>query len=299
MIDRKTKKREIIDFYKFIENNPIFRQFSVDDLLFTAYDCPLEGSPVDYSTEKNYFCYIIKGGGKWKTPTDEYYLTVGDGVFLKKGVHRVFKILDGDFCALLIFIPDEFIREVIKDETNYLMNKDSNEVSDSVIPINLDSSLIDYFNSVLNYFSQKTAPSKSLLKVKFRELIINIATNGHNPLLLNCFQEISNTGKKPLKPIMEENFVFNLRLIDFAKLSDRSLATFHRDFLKIYGTNPGKWLKQKRIEYGRYLLETSDFNINEITLDCGFESTSHFIKVFKECYQCSPLKYKKQKMTVL
>ncbi len=299
MIDRKTKKREIIDFYKFIENNPIFRQFSVDDLLFTAYDCPLEGSPVDYSTEKNYFCYIIKGGGKWKTPTDEYYLTVGDGVFLKKGVHRVFKILDGDFCALLIFIPDEFIREVIKDETNYLMNKDSYEVSDSVIPINLDSSLIDYFNSVLNYFSQKTAPSKSLLKVKFRELIINIATNGHNPLLLNCFQEISNTGKKPLKPIMEENFVFNLRLIDFAKLSDRSLATFHRDFLKIYGTTPGKWLKQKRIEYGKYLLETSNFNINEITLDCGFESASHFIRVFKEHYHCSPLKYKKQKTTVL
>ncbi len=299
MMDRRTKKREIIDFYKFIENNPIFRQFSVDDLLFTAYDCPLEGSPVDYSTEKNYFCYIIKGGGKWKTPTDEYYLTVGDGVFLKKGVHRVFKILDGDFCALLIFIPDEFIREVIKDETNYHIEESINEASDSVIPINLDSSLVDYFNAVLNYFSQETAPSKSLLKVKFRELIINIATNGHNPLLLKCFQEISHTGKKPLRPIMEENFVFNLKLIDFAELSDRSLATFHRDFSNIYNTTPGKWLKQKRIKYGKFLLETSDSNINEITLDCGFENTSHFIKVFKEYYHCSPLRFKKQKMNVV
>jgi len=294
MVEQKIKTREIIDFYKFIENNPLFRQFSVNELLYTAYDCPLEGSPVDYSTEKNYFCYIIRGGGKWQTPSEEYYLTVGDGVFLKKGVHRVFKILDGDFCALLIFVPDEFIKEVIHDETNYLPLYNNNTQSDSVIPINLDSSLIDYFNSVLNYFSQNTAPSKSLLKIKFKELIINIATNGHNPSLLKCFQEICSKGKKSLKPIMEENFVFNLKLVDFANLSDRSLATFHRDFSKIYGTTPAKWLKKKRVEYGKYLLETTDCNINEITLNCGFESASHFIKVFKENYHYSPLKYKKQ-----
>ena len=299
MIDRKTEKREIIDFYKFIENNPIFRQFSVDELLFTAYDCPLEGSPVDYSTEKNYFCYIIKGGGKWKTPTDEYYLTVGDGVFLKKGVHRVFKILDGDFCALLIFIPDEFIRQVIINDTDLYVSESYNETTDSVIPLNLDNSLIDYFNTVLNYFSQEKQPSKSLLKVKFKELIINIATSGHNPLTTKCFKEICHTGKKLLKPIMEENFVFNLKLSDFAKLSDRSLATFHRDFSRIYGTTPGKWLKTKRIEYGKYLLETTDMNINEITLDCGFENTSHFIRVFKGFYDFSPLKYKKQKIEAL
>jgi AraC-like DNA-binding protein len=298
MVEKKVKTREIIDFYKFIENNHLFRQFSVNELLYTAYDCPLEGSPVDYSTEKNYFCYIIKGGGKWQTPSEEYYLTVGDGVFLKKGVHRVFKILDGDFCALLIFVPDEFIKEVIQDEINHLpLINDKNNVCDSVIPINLDRSLIDYFNSVLNYFSQNTAPSKSLLKIKFKELIINITTSGKNPSLLKCFKEICYKGKKSLKPIMEENFVFNLKLADFANLSDRSLATFHRDFSKIYGTTPGKWLIKKRAEYGKYLLETTESNINEIALDSGFTNASHFIKVFKENYHYSPLKYKKQKMS--
>ena len=299
MIESKTKGRAIIDFYDFIEDNPAFRQFAVDELLFTAYDCPLEGSPVDYSTEKNYFCYIIKGGGRWKTPTDEYYLTVGDGVFLKKGVHRVFKILKGDFCALLIFIPDEFIREVITKETDLLINESNPEPSDSVIPLHLDNSLIDYFNTVLNYFSQDKPPSKSLLKVKFKELLINIATNGHNPLTVACFKEICKTGKKPLKPIMEEHFVFNLKLVDYAKLSHRSLATFNRDFIKIYGTTPGKWLKRKRIQYGRFLLETTDMNINEITLDSGFENTSHFIKVFKANYHVSPLKFKKQRKLTL
>jgi len=285
---------EIIDFYKFVEGNPLFRQMSVDDVLFTAYDCPLEGSPVDYSTEKNYFCYVFVGGGRWKTPSEEYTLKAGDAAFLKKGVHRVFKILNGDFCALLIFMPDEFISSVLKNETNIILDETIEEQTDSVIPLDLNQSLVQYFNSLMGYFSETSPPSTSLLKVKFKELIINIATGGHNPLATQCFKEMASTTKKSLKLVMEENFIFNLKLKDFAKLSNRSLASFNRDFIKIYGTTPGKWLKGKRLNYAKYLLETTDLNINEITLESGFENTSHFIRSFKAEFKNAPLVFKKQ-----
>ncbi|MCW5515425.1 AraC family transcriptional regulator [Muriicola sp. Z0-33] len=288
---------EIIDFYKFVEGNPLFRQMSVDDVLFTAYDCPLEGSPVDYSTEKNYFCYVFVGGGRWKTPTEEYTLRAGDAAFLKKGVHRVFKILNGDFCALLIFMPDEFISSVLKHETDLILAEALDEETDSVIPLALNRSLIQYFNSLMNYFSESDPPSKSLLKVKFKELIINIATGGHNPLATRCFKEIAATGRKSIKVVMEENFIFNLKLKDFAALSNRSLASFNRDFTKIYGTTPGKWLKRKRLDYAKYLLETTDLNINEITLESGFENTSHFIRSFKAHFKSAPMTFKKQMLT--
>jgi AraC-like DNA-binding protein len=93
---------------------------------------------------------------------------------------------------------------------------------------------------------------------------------------------------------MEENFTFNLRLEDYAKLCGRSLATYKRDFQRIYGTSPGKWLKNKRLEYGKFLLETTELNINEITMDTGFENTSHFVKAFKDRYQHPPLKFRIQ-----
>jgi len=157
---------EIIDFYKFVEGNPLFRQMAVDDVLFTAYDCPLEGSPVDYSTEKNYFCYIFVGGGRWKTPTEEYTLMAGDGAFLRKGVHRVFKVLNGDFCALLIFMPDEFISTVLKEETNLQITEVTENHTDSVIPLKLNQSLLDYFNSLLNYFSEENPPFKKSTQSK-------------------------------------------------------------------------------------------------------------------------------------
>lgn len=283
----------MLDFYNFVKDNPVFRQISVDDLLFTAYDCPIEVSPLDYWVDKNYFCYVTKGGAKWKTPKQEYIFKVGDGAFLTKGAHRVFKILNGEFCALLIFIPDEFIKSVIKDHLPSNQIKSCSKHSDTVIPLHLDRTLLDYFNSVLNYFSLRSAPSKDLLGIKFRELIINIMTQDHNPALTSYFIETSSTAKMPLEKVMEENFIFNLSMRDFANLSGRSLATFNRDFSRKYGTSPGKWLKNKRLEYSKYLLETTNLNISEITLDAGFENTSHFVRVFKEKYKQPPLKLRK------
>lgn len=283
----------MIHFYEFVDGNPLFKQFKVDDLLFTAYDCPIEGSPVDYWIKTNYFCYVFVGGGRWKTPHEEYIIKAGDAAFLKKGAHRVYKILNGDFCALLIMVPDEFIASVMKNECRMNFNGGKTESTDSVIPLHLNKTLKDYFDILLGYFSLENPPSASLLNIKFKELIINIATSGYNPLATGYFKELATTNKRNLKDIMEEHFLFNLKIKELAKLSGRSLASFNRDFFKLYKMTPARWLKKKRVEYAKFLLETTEKNINEIALDIGFENTSHFIKCFKEYYNNSPLRYRK------
>lgn len=284
----------MVYFYEFVEGNILFKQLNVDHLLFTIYDCPLLGSPVDYYAKKNYFCYVFEGGGRWKTPTAEYTIKSGDAAFLKKGPHRVYKILNGDFCALLIFVPDEFISSIVKKECGLDTISQEIEQTDCVIPLRLDETLTIYFKSLLQYFKLKRPPSKSLLKIKFKELIINVMTGGNNPDATSYFKELAISTKRDLKPLMEEHFLFNLKLKEFAKLSGRSLASFNREFFKLYNTTPGKWLKQKRLEYGKFLLETTNLNINEIAMDIGFENTSHFIRSFKVKYQSSPLKFKNE-----
>lgn len=280
----------VLEFYNFVKDNPSFRQFSIDELLFMAYDCPIDVSPFDYCADRNYFCYITKGMAKWKTPKQEYLFKVGDGAFFTKGIHRMFKKLNEDFCALIIFMPNEFIGSVVKGHLPSDQDTHQLKPADSVIPLHLDRTLLDYFNSVLNYFSLASPPSKDLLGIKFRELIINIVTQNHNPALASYFIETSSNAKIPLERVMEENFVFNVSLKDFAKLSGRSLATFNRDFFKKFDITPGKWLKNKRLEYAKYLLETTDLTIREITFDAGFENTSHFVRVFKEKYHQTPHK---------
>ena len=283
----------MLNFHDFVNKSTMFRQFKVDELLYTAYDCPIEDERLDYWTHKNYFFYVIRGSLKWKTAKDDYLIRVGDAVFVKKGTHTAYKVDDGDLCGLLIFVPDEFIKSVVQRHVPTLRYGGITKDTDSIIPLEVDKTLSNYFFTVLNYFSEHVRPSKSLLRIKFEELVIYILTGSKNRLLTHYFEEICCNHKQSFKAIMEDNFACNLKLAEYARLCNRSLATFRRDFAKIYNTSPGRWLKNRRLSHAKFLLETSDMSINEITLESGFENTSHFIKSFKEKYGQPPLHLKK------
>jgi AraC-like DNA-binding protein len=91
---------------------------------------------------------------------------------------------------------------------------------------------------------------------------------------------------------MSENYLYNLKVEEFAKLCGRSLSAFKRDFRKVFKTTPSKWIKNKRLEYAKTLLIESNLNINEICYDSGFVNASHFIKSFKEQYKISPHQFR-------
>ena len=97
-----------------------------------------------------------------------------------------------------------------------------------------------------------------------------------------------------IERVMEENFLFNLKVEEFAKLCGRSLSAFKRDFRAIFKTSPSRWIKSKRLEYARSLLIGSNLNVNQICYDSGFINVSHFIKSFKEKYELPPHKYRSQ-----
>lgn len=108
--------------------------------------------------------------------------------------------------------------------------------------------------------------------------------------------EISNAPTKKtridIEKIMSKNFLYHLKVEEFAKLCGRSLSAFKRDFKGIYSTTPSKWIKTKRLEYSKKLLIESDLNINQICYECGFVNASHYIKSFKEQYKIPPLQFR-------
>lgn len=110
--------------------------------------------------------------------------------------------------------------------------------------------------------------------------------------------EFQSTKKKSsktgidLKIVMSENFLFNLKVEEFAKLCGRSLSAFKRDFKNTFNTTPSKWIMSKRLEYAKTLLLESDLNVNQICYESGFKNNSHFIQSFKEKFKLTPNQYK-------
>jgi len=73
-------------------------------------------------------------------------------------------------------------------------------------------------------------------------------------------------------------------LIQFAKLTGRSLATFKRDFKKVFAAAPEKWLLQKRLEMAHYLIGQRKQTPATAYLEAGFENLSHFSTAFKKFF---------------
>ncbi|MDN3670717.1 AraC family transcriptional regulator [Echinicola jeungdonensis] len=285
----------VVSLLDFVHNNSLFKQFKVDDLLLVEYKCIVDETKLKIWSEHNYFIYVVSGKKIWHTIHSKYEVLSGQAIFVKKGANIVHQFFDKNFCSLIIFMPDNFISDVIKNcDTPLSYQRNKRKPSDSIIPLQPNPNLNLYFQSVFAFFKNKASPPPSLLKLKFKELILIIISSGGNDLLSDYLMSLCEENKTSIREIMEHNFIYNMKLEEFARLSGRSLTSFKRDFMATFKTTPGKWLTQKKLEHARHLLETTDKNINELTFESGFENSSHFIRKFKQVYQTTPLKYRKK-----
>ena len=152
----------------------------------------------------------------------------------------------------------------------------------------------DFFRGLLPYFMQSPAPPENLVEYKCRELFFHILSNPANTPLLGYMNGLADQVKPSLEDVMQANFMYNLSLEEFAKISRRSLTVFKKDFSEIFHTTPGKWLIKKRLDYAYTLLSSPQKKVNEIAYDSGFESVTHFYRVFKEQFGQAPLRYRRQ-----
>jgi AraC-like DNA-binding protein len=282
----------------FIASTPFAKKIQVDDLLFAEFKCPLDERKSMIWWHNNFFAHVLSGETVLKTPKREYVLKAGDSAFAKKGCVLTHSAIHENFCELLVFVPDDFIRSVARKYNLAVASGDTHDQSDTVIVLDSTQILESYFQSLLTHFLQQELPPGSLVRLKFEELLINILS-GHNYHELKVYlSQICRSTKPSIREVMELNFFSNLSLIEFARLCGRSLSVFKKDFQEAYKTSPGKWLQQKRLEYGLYLLETTDLSLDEICLESGFENRSHFNRTFKDRYGVPPGKFRKKTMQV-
>lgn len=284
----------MINMQDFIAKSPFAKKIEVDELLFAEFKCPLDEKSSKIWWHNNFFAHVLTGQTVLKTPTQEYTLRAGDSAFAKKGSVLSHNHVQEDFCELLIFVPDDFIRTVTQKYKVSLTLKDDSSHTDTIILLNTDEVLRSYFQSLLTHFLQVTPPVGTLVKLKFEELLLNILSGNNHAPLKYYLSEISRSSRPSIREIMELNFFSNLSMDEFAQLCGRSLTAFKKEFSLIYNTSPGKWLMKKRLEYSHYLLETTDLTLDEICMESGFENQSHFNRVFKDKYGVSPGKIRKK-----
>ncbi|WP_298534103.1 AraC family transcriptional regulator [uncultured Algibacter sp.] len=284
-----------LDVFEYFKNDPKNNKLIGDDYLFVEYKCPIDIEKFKLWTDTPFITYVISGKKDWTSVNKTYPLHSGEALFIRKGIYNTKQYFEEDYCTILFFITEDFIRNFISKNES-LLNKISTkyEKDNQIFPIDVSDSLNSLFLSVFSYFNMSGEIPKELVEIKFNELLFNIALNKKNDDLLSFFHSLKQIEKTNINDIMMKNFHYDLQLEEFARLCGRSLSTFKRDFKAFFKETPGKWLINKRLEYSKTLLKNSELNISEVCYESGFKNTSHFNSSFKQKFNLPPNQFRKR-----
>jgi len=284
----------MINIYEVLKNYPnLSRQLNCKGVLFTQYECPQTNRKEQFYVECNYIAYVISGKRIFHKNNKTWDLTEGSCVFVKKGTYTAEKPEGEKWCVMVFFIPDSFLKQLIKDNWKSLPVGHVPEANvENVLPLEVNELSKSFFFSMLPYFTQIPPPPENLLELKFKELVLSLLSNENNSRWLSWLNNLSNDKLSSMEEIMQNNYTYNLTLGDYARLACQSLSTFKREYKKIFKESPGKWITRNRLNLAAELLEKTSLSVAEIGFECGFENQTHFSRLFREKKGVSPLQFR-------
>ena len=278
----------ILDIYKYFKLHPRYNKLAGDGYLFVEYKCPVIVEEFELWTESHLITYVINGKKDWITDSETYKIEAGDSLFIRKGVYKTKQYLEEEYCVILFFLNDDFIKRFISENNNFLDIADLKENPKQIFQIQTTETFHSLMQSIFHYLKEKENIPQRLVELKFKELLFNIALNPENKGIVEYFKAVSYSAKANIEDIMMINFRSDLTIIEFAKLCGRSLSSFKRDFNCLFNTTPSRWLMSKRLDYAKTLLQGTNLNVSEICYESGFKNNSHFNSAFKTKFELPP-----------
>jgi AraC-like DNA-binding protein/ligand-binding sensor protein len=142
--------------------------------------------------------------------------------------------------------------------------------------------------------------SSRVLSRKQHESVLKLLTifAQHLSMLSNQLVVQQSNAEPPVitraKQYIQEHQADDLSLGEVAKAVNTSTFYFCKIFKKTTGLNFTDYVSRVRIEKARNLLLNPNLRISEIAYEVGFQSLTHFNRVFKKISGASPTEYRSQ-----
>ena len=194
---------------------------------------------------------------------------------------------DNIYESLMFCLKDDLIKEFLTT-TNVKVQRMDEEVKTSVNPMN--ECLVAFAKSLYPYFTDPSTINPGLLKLKIMELLYDVSECSKN--MFRQILQLRNPARTDIQHVVEQYYTTPVTLPELAFLSGRSLSSFKRDFQQIYNISPAQWIRVRRLEKAKEMLQETVLPVNEICYSVGFENVSHFSRIFKNHYGYPPTQYR-------
>ncbi|MHC5309698.1 helix-turn-helix domain-containing protein [Myroides sp. LJL116] len=279
-----------------IEEISIDKQFSIIRLENTSKEGLTFQKEMDTDIIQFYFC--LKGNGKFIFNQGNYCLPLQQDKSLllynpQKPLPLHLEVGENSH-MLCVLISIQKFHALFSSEAEFIgfltqENRNKKYYQEEQITPSMSIVLNQMFNFYMNpsiktlYYTGKTYELLSLLFNHNEDL------NIENCPFLSDEDDVLKI--KRAKDIIISKMAEPPTLQELADTVGLNIKKLKLGFKQIYGDSVFSFLFDYKMEYARKLLDSSNYNVNEVGSKIGYSSSSHFIAAFKKKFGTTPKKY--------
>ncbi len=237
----------------------------------------------DYSKYLHYHnfheLYFLLDGNRSYIIEDELIsVNKYDCIIVKKDtLHKTFG--GNGFDRFLIYFKDEYYERYITPEFTKYINKIF-----TCKKINLTPGDFYQIKLLLKQLTTQTDTKQCITFLNIISILIDNIDNIPQPTndLISDISEYVNIHFKELSALEQ--------IADEFLISKEHLC---RIFKNKFGISIITYLNTVKIKYSCQLLTSTDMNITDISIECGFNTANYFCRIFKRIIGCTPKEYKR------
>lgn len=250
--------------------------------------------PKLFAEDEACFLFLTKGAFNFRTPTNLIEFREGDGMLSKCGNYLIEEVTINPDSQLqtLSAIGAFFYPAMVKQFFQADLSLPAFQQTPDTAKISIEPLMKSFVDGIDYLLDHQELADENMIVNKLKELLLLLSKSEKAASIHAFVASLFVPQEYNFNTIIQQNVFTNLSLDELAFLCNMSLATFKRRFTEHYGQSPAKYILNLKLERAAHVLHLPGKSIADIAFECGFDSVSHFDKVFKKQYGKTPTAYR-------
>jgi AraC family transcriptional regulator, exoenzyme S synthesis regulatory protein ExsA len=269
-------------------NIPAVRMKHIGKSVLALFKLHKDVSNSEGMLSENTLLFVLNGVKTFHFPEGDLIINANDFVLLRRGTYYMSNLTASDkyFKALMLCMDDKFLKGFLQRHFEGELPSEPSKYAPVVF--HCSDMVTAIRDSILKYLESQNDSTSKLMELKLEELFLLILAGNYKNDLLTFLHQLFDTTSNTIEYVVKENLFKPFTLNDYSKLCGMSLSSFKREFTRHYDVSPREWINNERLNQAHLILQNTSKNVSEVAFECGFESPSYFIKLYKSKYGFTP-----------
>lgn len=133
-----------------------------------------------------------------------------------------------------------------------------------------------------------------LFNLLYRLSLVENARELSSSSFINAREENEDERVRQVKEYIAQNYTRDIALQELADIACMAPESFSRFFRNKTGRTPNRYIIDYRLGIAARMLLTTKHSVSEIGFSCGFNTLSHFNRLFRESKGCTPSEFRER-----